>query len=172
MPTEHKTKSLIWLLLITTFMGCSHTSTLHLKDGSEQEIEITGSNGPFILGIHEETQERVKVLSSDIASIEYTGESQIYYGARTTLFAGILMAASAVYHLKSDPDRLAGNMSLLFGGIAASVGVPLLTWGILQQKEARELGGWQEVMTNIRPVPLVITEGEKNHYGLGISGPF
>jgi hypothetical protein len=172
MPNNQIYKRAIWLLLTITLMGCSHTSTLQLKDGSKQEIEITGSNGPFVLGVHEDMKKPVKVLSSDIVSIEYAGESQIYYGARMTIFAGVLFAASAVYHLRSDPDRLAGNMSLLFGGISASIGVPLLTWGILQQKEARELGGWQEAMESIRPIPLVMTDGEKSHYGLALSGYF
>jgi len=154
--------------------GCKTSSTMTLTDGTEVNMEFTQSDSQFLYGVDDNTGEAIKVLRKDVLAVEYPGSSHVTAGAILTGISGAFALGALGILVTADGMDALGSLILLVFGAAptGAVGIPLLVWGSVYQNDQKEKSGWEQAMKSIRPAPIVLNDGERNHYGLGLSGRF
>jgi hypothetical protein len=164
----------ILLFLAMMVSGCKTSSTLTLTDGSVMDIEFTQSDSQFLYGVDDGSGKAVKLLRKDVLAVEYPGSSHVTAGAILTGISGAFaLGGVGILATADGMEGILGIVLLVFGAApTAAAGIPILIWGSVTQSDQEEKSDWQQAMKSIRPAPIVLSDGVKNHYGLGLSGRF
>ena len=176
----------ILLLTLPLLGACGSTSTIQMKDGRTIKMKLSQSDSAFIYGT---TQGRgfadnhITLNRSDISDIRFAGTTAIFIGSALSIWGGLTVIGGATWSIieKNNPPEcdflcfpgLGGTLlAVLVGTPLLVAGLPVLFGGMYSSRKAQRLSGWEEAMQSIRPAPIVLHDGEKNHYGLGLSGRF
>ena len=151
------------------FGGCVTTSTVTLHNGKTLALDLTHSDSTSIYGTSESTGPHTSIPREEIADIDFPGDGHIIGGSILTA-TGILGITMGMTSFLDDALLLIGTVSA--GVIYAGIGIPMIVWGMDTKAQAQKANNWEEAFPQLNALPLVFHDGERAHYGLGISGRF
>jgi len=172
----NKISGLLFLLIISLLTGCSTTSTVILKNNSPKKIEISGSDSTTLYGLDESRTRNIQIPGDEVLYIYHPGGTHSLLGGIATGI-GAVSAAWGGIAFAVDEDF---EWPAIIGGVLLATGIPVLVWGMTAAGDAydKSLNMWEGRYRNrqhsdsIIPSPVILSDGEENHYGIGFSGRF